>query len=672
MEKAFLDFQKIRPYGNEGDGGNDGYRKALGIYYQVYSPNEPKTNEADAARKFHKNFYRLKSEWDEISNIKEYNFVFNDKYGGSIKLLERKLSELERANPEIKFKLFLSKDLENIFIGLNESDIHDLDFDIDQGQAVSIVQANLDHIKTEFDRENAIFAQVLLENVKDIIQGMDDELLSLEYEILECRGLQKFEHINEVKTRYENISKRFPKDPRSLLYLAEIYLNDNNYDKNKELLEKAKKIDEEYWLLKLERVLRQSHLQEHIELTDIDEKTFPDDKNIKASFYRIYGLILDDLGDKQRAESFVERAIYLNPDRFSNYVAKLALVEIRLLSSRDDSQRLRISQELLVEIEKVENRFLRHGDIGARNRAILNSKKLNAFLGQENISGFENLAKETFELLLTCYFDKQIERILIGILQYVSLPNNDFDRLLVYLKNSRNVISNNFSETLIVQFNLWNNLLTDGKKFFGEINSQRYLEFINDLESKKYDKLLVFLKQNVQFATAFANTLKSLPDLRRKIIEELPDDENIQKEKLWLLLNFDKKDYEEAFHILQQLDLSSLNYIESKSMLQIAQQKKAWDFEIIILEKLLKKEKNKKDLFNLKAQLLNAYLNSKKFLAAINIGEDLLREDAAENFYNRIYSAGIVAKKVGRKGAPESALTSASNTCWPFFRAVEI
>ena len=42
MEKAFSDFQKIRPYGNQGDGGNDGYRKNAGIYYQVYSPNTPK------------------------------------------------------------------------------------------------------------------------------------------------------------------------------------------------------------------------------------------------------------------------------------------------------------------------------------------------------------------------------------------------------------------------------------------------------------------------------------------------------------------------------------------------------------------------------------------------------------------------------------------------------
>ena len=33
MQKAFPDFQKIRPYGNQGDRGNDGYRPGEGIYY---------------------------------------------------------------------------------------------------------------------------------------------------------------------------------------------------------------------------------------------------------------------------------------------------------------------------------------------------------------------------------------------------------------------------------------------------------------------------------------------------------------------------------------------------------------------------------------------------------------------------------------------------------------
>ena len=45
MQKAFSDFKKIRPYGNEGDGGNDGYRPSEGIYYQVYAPKIPNEKE---------------------------------------------------------------------------------------------------------------------------------------------------------------------------------------------------------------------------------------------------------------------------------------------------------------------------------------------------------------------------------------------------------------------------------------------------------------------------------------------------------------------------------------------------------------------------------------------------------------------------------------------------
>ena len=165
----------------------------------------------------------------------------------------------------------------------------------------SISNANLylEGVKKEFDRENANLAEKLLKNVKDIVLNLGDENLLLEYEILECRCLQKKEQIDEAKEKYESISKRFPKDPRSLLYLAEIYLNDNNFDKNKDLLEKAQRIDDNYWLLKLELVLRQSYLREQIEREEIDEKAFPDDANIKASFYRVYGLILEDLGDQQ-------------------------------------------------------------------------------------------------------------------------------------------------------------------------------------------------------------------------------------------------------------------------------------------------------------------------------------------------------------------------------------
>ncbi len=631
MEKAYPDYQKIRPYGNKGDAGNDGYRKDSGIYYQLYAPTTPKINESNAAKKLQNDFHKLQNDWNEISTIKEYNFVFNDKYSGSVQLLEAAITTLKSNNPNIKFKLFLAKDLENVFFQLSESDIMELGFNVDQRQSISNAYAYLENVKTELDRENAKFAQKNLENVKDIISALGDENLSLEYVILECRCLQKTEKIDEAKGKYENISKRFPKDSRPLLYLAEIYLNDKDFEKNSKFIEKAQGIDNKYWLLKIEQMVRKLRFEETIDTKNVDEKSFPDDPKIKANFYRLYALFFENCGEHKNADSFIEKAINLNPDRLSSHIAKLSLIENRLLLSQDTSQRLQISRKLLDETNEIESKFLEDGDMGARNKAIFNSKKLNALLAQENIPKFESVVKETFELLMACYFDVQIEEILIMVLRYVSLPDNELRRLLEYLKASRNMISDGLSQVLISQFNIRDTVLTDGKKFFEGIHNHKYFEFISDLENKNYKKILAFLKNDIRFAVILANTLKSLPDLRKIIIENLPDEKDIQKERLLLLLNFDEKNVDEAFQIIKRLDLSNLSYLECRPILQIIQQKKAWDFEIIILEKLLEKERNKEEIFNLKLQLFNAYLNLKKFPEVIDNGEKLLKEDAAEN-----------------------------------------
>jgi len=437
MEKAFIDFQKIRPRGNEGDGGNDGCRKELGIYYQVYAPRTPKINEKDAAVKLQRDFQKLKNEWDEISNIKEYNFVFNDKYDGSVQLLEEAITNLKTENQDIEFKLFLAKDLENVLFELSEAAVLDLGFNIDQRQAIENAYTYLEIVKTDLDRENTNSAQKSLKSVKAIILELNDDNLSLEYEILECRCLQKIEKINEAKRRYEDISRRYPKDPRPLLYLAEICLSENDFDTNNNFLEKAERIDSNFWLLKLEKLLRKQNLGERIDTSTVDEKIFPDDPKIKANFYRLYGLIFENSGDQTNADSFIGKAIHLNPDRFSTYLDELSLVERRMFASQDTPLRLRLSQELLSKAEKVESNFLEHGDIGARNKVNLNVKKLNAFQTQDKISEFENVSRETFDLLLTCYFDRRIEQFISGILQFVSLPNNDLNRLLEYLKTQK-------------------------------------------------------------------------------------------------------------------------------------------------------------------------------------------------------------------------------------------
>lgn len=448
MEKAFLDFQKIRPYGNKGDGGNDGYTKTLGVYYQVYAPSEPKTNELEASKKLKKDFNKLyKSEWDKIALIKEYNFVFNDKYSGSTQELEKVISELEIANPSVKFKLFVAKNLEKVFFELEESDILSLGFNIDRRLAIDHASNYLETIKNELDKEDIKYSQKMLENVNSIILSLNDEKLSIEYEVLECRCLHQLEKIDEAKAKYESLIKRFPKDPRAFLYLAEIYLNDKDFNKNLDLLQKAEQIDKDFWLLKLEKLVRNLHLEEKIDLEKIDETNFSRDPKIKSNFYRLYALFFEYGDDQIKADSFIEKAIYANPERFSNHLIKLAILEKRFYLGKQDLNQKQQAQELFEGITKVENKFI---DISIRNKVILSIKKLKVLYILEKFPEFAKVSKETFELLINCYFDNQIDQFISIILKFVSLHNDDLNKLLEYIKNQEKKFRTNFQNFLFL------------------------------------------------------------------------------------------------------------------------------------------------------------------------------------------------------------------------------
>ena len=68
-----------------------------------------------------------------------------------------------------------------------------------------------------------------------MIVEQDDEELTLEYEIIEARALQKAENVTEAREKYGQIFKRYPNDPRATLYLAEIYIHNKDFEKNEAL-----------------------------------------------------------------------------------------------------------------------------------------------------------------------------------------------------------------------------------------------------------------------------------------------------------------------------------------------------------------------------------------------------------------------------------------------------
>jgi len=626
MQKAYPNFQKIRPYGKEGDRGNDGYRPDEGIYYQVYSPRNPNEKETEAAQKFKNDFEKLKNNWDQITKIKEVNFVFNDKGGGISIELEKASGDLKRDNKNIEFKIFTSHYLEQIFCTLTTDQISPLGFDVDIRNALRIAHEYLDKLESELDRDNIDYVLQTLTNIKDLIVEQRDEGLTLEYELMEARALQKAENVIEARKKYEGIFKRFPKDPRALLYLAEIYIHNEDSEKNEALLVKAEGIDQNHWLLHVEKLIRDIQLGNKIDPATIDEQSFPSEHRIKSIYYRLYSQVVEQSGDHVRADSFIERAISYNPDRFGNYDLKFSILVGRVFSQINDKESLQdAAKNLLFEIEALEKKFTDQGHLGPRNKSLLNVKKQQLLVAIESISEFEKIVKETFNLALECYFDSSIDKVLAHSIHYIELPQPDFQALLEYLQKSEKSVSDMLTRDLILQFIRKNSLFTHGREYFKKKNKQDIIKFINDFETENHEAF-TFINQDIPFALGLAQSPNVNPELRRRIIEELPDDKDIQKEKLVLLLTYDIGEVTNAFEILKKLDLSKLSYVECRSIIKIAQDKKAWDYILILSEKLLQYEKGKEIILHIKLLQFEANLQLGKYPDVIHIGEAILSD----------------------------------------------
>lgn len=627
--KAFSGFTIIHPYGKKGDGGNDGYVKDTGTYYQAYSPINPEEKDADAAKKFKKDFDKLKSAWSSISEVKTYNFVFNDKYRGSNIELESALSELEKENPGVKFFIFTADELEKAFLSLSLDEIQALGFNVDSRNTLSNVKDYFEKLSIELDRNNTAFAYKSLQNIKDTVTALNDEALLLEYEILESRALQRLERIPEAKAKYESLILRYPTDPRATLYLSEIYLNDEDFDKNQELLQQAEKIDVNHWLLKIERLIRDYRLDNKIDINTIDESNFPAEPKIKADFYRTYSLFLERGGDTTRSDSFIERAIFFNPNKFNNYDVKLGHLEERFLRSKADKEtKKKESDILLKKISEVEAQLLSWGGISPKNQALLNVKKMHIYVSVENYADFEKVVKETFQLILLCYFDYGVDRIICNIIQYVALPEKDLTILFNYLSGVEKPISDPLARMLFLQFMHKGTLDTDGINFYEKNNKAKFVEFINAIKDEDYDKALTFLGDDIQFAVDLAVSQEMPSDFRKKITAFLPDDGTLKKEKLVFIDLYHDKKYPEAFSHLQASNISDLSHIECIPMFEVAKKMKAWDMVIKLGEKLLEFEDDVKSVLQLELELFTANLNLEVFPEVIRIGESILSDPA--------------------------------------------
>jgi hypothetical protein len=111
-------YQSVRPWGNKGDGGNDGFLVNEGRYFQICAPNPTtKKNEVQIANKAKDDFHKLIA---SQSNLQLYSFALNDRFVGVPEPVNQALAEIYNTH-KIPSSAFNSGHLEQLFLNLDSN-----------------------------------------------------------------------------------------------------------------------------------------------------------------------------------------------------------------------------------------------------------------------------------------------------------------------------------------------------------------------------------------------------------------------------------------------------------------------------------------------------------------------------------------------------------------------
>lgn len=123
MQRGNTNFIGVKPQGKIGDRKNDGYDKKTGCYYQVFAPEDPKLKSQNAVKKLVTDFAGLYKHWNKVTPVKEFYFVFNDKYNGSFPTIETDLAKIKKTHKLNNCASFLAKHLEERLFALADDEI---------------------------------------------------------------------------------------------------------------------------------------------------------------------------------------------------------------------------------------------------------------------------------------------------------------------------------------------------------------------------------------------------------------------------------------------------------------------------------------------------------------------------------------------------------------------
>jgi hypothetical protein len=114
----YPDFQAVAPYGNQGDGGNDGWIPSEKRYFQVYGKKaDSKTNLDYILDKATGDFTKIQNTWGKVDY---YHFVYNDRFEGAPAPVIKAVSDLKITHNLTESTVWDSRKLERLFMELDD------------------------------------------------------------------------------------------------------------------------------------------------------------------------------------------------------------------------------------------------------------------------------------------------------------------------------------------------------------------------------------------------------------------------------------------------------------------------------------------------------------------------------------------------------------------------
>jgi hypothetical protein len=214
------EFKSIKPNGQHGDRKNDGYINSKGVYFQVYAPEQPQMPSAKtiALAKAKTDFFGLKDFWTPIAPIKEYWFVFNDKFKSTNPDLELLISQIKSENGLSNAGVFCTQDLEDRLFALSED------------QIISIVGflPNLSTIKVDFNAVSSVIEKIICTPISHLVPSkliapdFDEKILfnNLSECVSDILTYASYQH-GQLKEYFDNESSNLKRDVRD--HLASLY-----------------------------------------------------------------------------------------------------------------------------------------------------------------------------------------------------------------------------------------------------------------------------------------------------------------------------------------------------------------------------------------------------------------------------------------------------------------